>query len=81
MHHEVELGVVLGNGGSNISESVAMSHVAGYCLALDMTNRIAQVRQHTAYLMKSVLYSLIKKIIMCEVLVLFGTGGPCFMLI
>ncbi len=40
IHHEVELGVVIGQGGKNFSVSKAMEHVSGYCLALDMTARI-----------------------------------------
>lgn len=36
--HEVELGVVIGKTGMNISESEAMDHVGGYALALDMTD-------------------------------------------
>ncbi|KAK3095948.1 hypothetical protein FSP39_021169 [Pinctada imbricata] len=39
LHHEVELGVVIGRGGSKIPESKAMEHVGGYVLALDMTAR------------------------------------------
>lgn len=42
VHHEVELGVVIGKGGSNISKDKAMEHVAGYTLALDMTARDQQ---------------------------------------
>lgn len=30
VHHEVELGVVIGKGGRDISESAAESHIAGY---------------------------------------------------
>ncbi|MBX9761093.1 MAG: fumarylacetoacetate hydrolase family protein [Beijerinckiaceae bacterium] len=37
--HEVELGVVIGRGGKDISRNDAMSHVAGYCIALDITVR------------------------------------------
>ncbi len=40
--HEVELGVVIGEPGSSIPESQVMNHVAGYTLALDMTNRNKQ---------------------------------------
>lgn len=36
--HEVELGVVIGKTGMNISQSEAMDHVGGYALALDMTD-------------------------------------------
>lgn len=43
LHHEIELGVVIGNRGTDISEADAMSHVAGYILALDMTARDFQV--------------------------------------
>ncbi|XP_071807491.1 oxaloacetate tautomerase FAHD1, mitochondrial-like [Asterias amurensis] len=39
LHHEVELGVVISQPGSNIPESSAMDHVGGYALALDMTAR------------------------------------------
>ena len=42
IHHEVELGVVIGEGGSSIPEADVMKHVAGYTLALDMTNRTKQ---------------------------------------
>jgi len=41
-HHEVELGVVVGKGGRDISQSDADSHVAGYALAVDMTARNMQ---------------------------------------
>lgn len=39
LHHEVELGVVIGHAGSQISETEALEHVGGYVLALDMTAR------------------------------------------
>jgi len=42
LHHEVELGIVIGKTGFNISESSAMDHIGGYCLILDMTDRIGQ---------------------------------------
>ena len=38
IHHEVELGVVIGKTGVNISQSQAMDYVGGYALALDMTD-------------------------------------------
>jgi len=41
-HHEVELGVVIGSAGRDISESQADSHIAGYALAIDMTGRNMQ---------------------------------------
>lgn len=37
--YEVELGVVIGKAGHSISRANAMSHVAGYCIGLDMTVR------------------------------------------
>lgn len=39
LHHEVELGVIIGKAGSRIEEDKAMDHVGGYVLALDMTAR------------------------------------------
>ncbi|ODM90695.1 Acylpyruvase FAHD1, mitochondrial [Orchesella cincta] len=39
LHHEIELGVVIGQKGTDIPEGNAMNHVAGYVLALDMTAR------------------------------------------
>lgn len=39
LHHEVELGVVIGQNGTRIEESQAMNYVGGYVLALDMTAR------------------------------------------
>ncbi|EIN04431.1 hypothetical protein PUNSTDRAFT_55476 [Punctularia strigosozonata HHB-11173 SS5] len=41
-HHEVELGLVIGKSGRDISQANAFSHVAGYALALDMTGRNVQ---------------------------------------
>jgi 2-keto-4-pentenoate hydratase/2-oxohepta-3-ene-1,7-dioic acid hydratase in catechol pathway len=37
--HEVELVMVIGKAGSDISQQRALEHVAGYCLGLDMTVR------------------------------------------
>lgn len=37
--HEVELVMVIGKAGSDISQPKALEHVAGYCLGLDMTVR------------------------------------------
>lgn len=42
VHHEVELGIVIGKGGSNICESEALHHVGGYTLAIDLTARDLQ---------------------------------------
>lgn len=41
-HHEVELGVIIGVPASRVSAENALEHVAGYCLALDMTDREGQ---------------------------------------
>lgn len=49
IYHEVELGIVIGKTGMNISESHAMDHVGGYALALDMTDFdliLKKVRDH-----------------------------------
>ena len=37
--HEVELAVVIGKAGRNISRDRALEHVAGYCIGLDITIR------------------------------------------
>lgn len=42
IHHEVELGVVIGENGKNISEENAMNHVLGYLVGLDVTARDIQ---------------------------------------
>jgi len=42
MHHEVELGVVVGRRCQAVAAGDAMAHVAGYALALDMTARDLQ---------------------------------------
>ncbi|KAJ4478433.1 hypothetical protein J3R30DRAFT_3657617 [Lentinula aciculospora] len=41
-HHEVELGLVIGKGGRDISQANAEAHIAGYALAVDMTARNLQ---------------------------------------
>jgi 2,4-diketo-3-deoxy-L-fuconate hydrolase len=38
-HHEMELGVVIGRTAANVTQEEAMSYVAGYAIALDMTVR------------------------------------------
>lgn len=40
--YEVELVVVIGRGGADIGEADAMSHVAGYCVGQDITDRRMQ---------------------------------------
>ncbi|KAM0750502.1 hypothetical protein T439DRAFT_343212 [Meredithblackwellia eburnea MCA 4105] len=42
VHHEVELGVVIGKKGRDISAAKAYEHIAGYCLAIDYTARNMQ---------------------------------------
>ena len=39
LHHEIELGVVIGRQCKRVTEEEAMDYVGGYCLALDMTAR------------------------------------------
>ena len=38
-HHELELGVVIGKTAANVSQADALTYVAGYAIALDMTVR------------------------------------------
>jgi len=42
VHHEMELVVALGNGGSDIAEADALEHVFGYAVGIDMTRRDLQ---------------------------------------
>jgi len=42
VHHEVELGVVIGKTASKISSQNAYDYVGGYCVALDLTARNLQ---------------------------------------
>ncbi|MRS18230.1 ureidoglycolate lyase [Enterobacteriaceae bacterium RIT692] len=42
---EVELGVVIGKGGSYITEEDALSHVAGYCVVNDVSEREYQIER------------------------------------
>ncbi len=42
--HEVELAVVIGKRGSRIAAEDALSHVAGYCIGLDITMRGSEER-------------------------------------
>ena len=42
VHHEVEMTVLIGKGGKNISHDAALQHVAGYGVGLDMTMRDVQ---------------------------------------
>lgn len=42
LHHEIELVVALGKGGTDIAEDDALAHVYGYGVGLDMTRRDLQ---------------------------------------
>ena len=42
VHHEIEMVVAIGKGGSNISSEQALNHVWGYGVGLDMTRRDLQ---------------------------------------
>ena len=42
LHHEIEMVVAIGKGGSNISSEKALEHVWGYGVGLDMTRRDLQ---------------------------------------
>ena len=42
LHHEMELVVAIGVGGSDIAVAEALRHVWGYCAGLDMTRRDLQ---------------------------------------
>ncbi len=44
-HHEVELALLIGKPGKNISEDEAMEYIAGYGVAIDMTLRDVQSHQ------------------------------------
>ncbi|MCX7360191.1 MAG: fumarylacetoacetate hydrolase family protein [Alphaproteobacteria bacterium] len=47
-HHEVELVVAVGTGGSNIDEASALSHVWGYGVGVDLTRRDRQAEAKKA---------------------------------
>ena len=42
LHHEIELVVAIGKGGTNIAAADALSHIYGYAVGLDMTRRDLQ---------------------------------------
>lgn len=42
LHHEIELVVAIGRGGSNIAPAQALEHVWGYATGIDMTRRDVQ---------------------------------------
>lgn len=43
LHHEIELVVAIGRGGSDISRDDALDHVFGYAVGLDLTRRDLQL--------------------------------------
>ncbi len=44
-HHELELALLIGKTGKNMSEASAKDHIRGYGVALDLTLRDVQARQ------------------------------------
>jgi 2-keto-4-pentenoate hydratase/2-oxohepta-3-ene-1,7-dioic acid hydratase in catechol pathway len=44
-HHEAELALLIGNGGSQLQPGEVMSHIAGYGVAIDLTLRDVQTEQ------------------------------------
>lgn len=48
LHHEMELVVAIGSGGSNIAEADALQHIWGYAAGLDMTRRDLQAEAKKA---------------------------------
>ncbi len=48
LHHEVELVVVLGAGGTDIPADAALDHVFGYAVGLDLTRRDLQAEAKAA---------------------------------
>jgi len=44
-HHEAELALLIGTGGKDIPSAEALSHVAGYGVAIDLTLRDVQAEQ------------------------------------
>lgn len=49
LDHEVELGVILGKGGSYIPANKAHEHIAGYCVANDVSERQFQLERGTQW--------------------------------
>lgn len=48
LHHEIELVVAIGTGGTNIPAEEALSHVWGYCVGIDLTRRDLQAEAKKA---------------------------------
>ena len=42
LHHEIELVVAIGTGGSDIAEANALDHIYGYAVGVDLTRRDLQ---------------------------------------
>ena len=42
VHHEIELGVIIGETGKNLPKVMAWDYILGYCIALDITARDIQ---------------------------------------
>ncbi len=43
LHHEIELVIAIGKGGSNIPLTAALDHVFGYAVGIDLTRRDLQI--------------------------------------
>ena len=43
LHHEIELTVAIGEGGTNIAVAAALDHVFGYAASIDLTRRDLQL--------------------------------------
>lgn len=48
LHHEIELVVAIGTGGSNIPVAGALSHIFGYAVGIDLTRRDLQTEAKNA---------------------------------
>jgi fumarylpyruvate hydrolase len=48
LHHEVELVIAIGKGGSKIAEAAALDHVWGYAAGVDLTRRDRQAEAKKA---------------------------------
>ena len=40
IHHEIELGLVIGMRGKHIKQENVMKHISGYFLGIDFSNRV-----------------------------------------
>lgn len=48
LHHEIELTVAIGTGGTDIAVEDALDHVFGYCVSVDLTRRDLQTEAKDA---------------------------------